>query len=92
MPGRPGTVGVEVKVRAGSSREGIGGEHDGAVVVRVAARPVEGQANKAARKLIAKRVGVPASQVEIVRGEKGSLKVVAVEGMSTEALRTALLG
>lgn len=92
MPGRPGQVGVEVKVRTGSSREGIGGEHDGAVVVQVAARAVEGQANRAVRKLIAKKAGVSASKVEIVRGEKNSIKVVAVEGMSREALRTALLG
>lgn len=89
----PGSAhqGVEVKVRTGSSREGIGGEHDGAVVVRVAARPVEGQANKAVRKLIAKKAAVPASKVKILRGEKSSLKLVAVEGMSAAALRAKLL-
>jgi uncharacterized protein len=92
MSGPPGSVGVEVKVRTGSSREGIGGEHDGAIVVRVAARPVEGQANKAVRKLIAKKAGVPASKVEILRGEKTNRKLVAVEGMSRQELRTALLG
>ena len=90
----PGSAhqGVEVKVRTGSSREGIGGEHDGAVVVRVAARPVEGQANKAVRKLIAKKAGVPASKVEILRGEKSSRKVVAVEGMDAVELQGLLLG
>jgi uncharacterized protein (TIGR00251 family) len=84
-------AGVEVKVRTGASREGIGGEHDGAVVIRVAARPVEGQANKAVRKLIAKQARVSASKVEILRGEKSSLKLVAVEGMSAAALRAKLL-
>ncbi len=58
--GLGGVGGVELKVRTGSSREGIDGTHDGAVVVRVAAKPVEGQANKAVRKLIAKKAGVAA--------------------------------
>jgi uncharacterized protein (TIGR00251 family) len=87
----PVQAGVELRVKTGSSRERIAGEHDGAVVVRVAAPPVEGQANKAVRKLIAKKAGVPASKVEILRGEKSSLKLVAVEGMSAAELRAKLL-
>jgi uncharacterized protein YggU (UPF0235/DUF167 family) len=85
-------VGVEVKVRTGSSREGIGGEHDGAVVIRVAARPVEGKANAAVRKLVAKKLGVRASRVEILRGGRTARKVIAVEGMNAARLRAALLG
>ena len=88
----PVPAGVEIKVRAGSSRAGFGGEHDGAVVVRVAAKPVEGQANKAVRKLIAARAGVPASKVEIIRGHKSTRKVIAVEGLSAAQLRAKLLG
>ncbi len=92
LGGLGGDGGVELKVRTGSSREGIDGTHDGAVVVRVAAKPVEGQANKAVRKLIAKKVGVAVGRVEIVRGEKSSRKVVAVEGIEAAALRSLLLG
>jgi uncharacterized protein len=87
----PAPAGVELRVRTGSSREGIDGEHDGAVVVRVAARPVEGRANEAVRKLIAKAAGVPASKVRILRGEKSNRKLVAVEGMSAAQLRASLL-
>ena len=92
MPGPTGLGGVELKIRTGSSREGIDGTHDGAVVIRVAANPVEGQANKAVRKLIAKKAGVPVGRVEIVRGEKSSRKVVAVQGIEATALRSLLLG
>lgn len=91
MPGPP-PRGVEIKVRPGSQREAVEGERAGALVVRVKAKPVEGKANKAVRKLIAKRAGVPPSSVEIVRGEKSSRKLVAVEGMSAGELRGRLLG
>ena len=41
-------VRITVRVRPGSSRPGVGGEHDGALVVRVSARAVDGQATAAA--------------------------------------------
>lgn len=41
---------------------------------------------------LAKEAGVPLGRVEIIRGEKSSRKVVAVEGISAEALRRLLLG
>jgi hypothetical protein len=47
---------VEIRVQARASREGIAGERGGAIVIRVTAPPVEGGANEAVRKLIAKRV------------------------------------
>ena len=82
--------GLEILVRTGASREEIGAEHDGALVVRLTARPLEGQANKALRKLIAKRLGVPPSAVRILRGEHSRRKLVAVDGHGPDALRAAL--
>jgi uncharacterized protein (TIGR00251 family) len=82
--------GLEVLVRPGASRDQIGGEHDGALVIRLQAPPVEGRANTALVKLIARRVGVPRSSVKIVRGRQGRRKVVSVEGLAAERLRARL--
>ena len=70
---------VKVRVQPGSSRNEIAGERDGVLIVRVTAPPVEGKANKAACKLLAKHFGVPPSQVEIVRGANAREKVVRVQ-------------
>ena len=66
------------------------GERDGVVVIRVTAPPVDGKANAALCRLIAKRAGVAPSRVEIVRGHTAREKVIRVEGLDAEALRAAL--
>jgi uncharacterized protein (TIGR00251 family) len=62
----------------------------GVLRARVSAPPVDGKANKALCRLIAKRVGVPPSRVSVVRGEKSRDKVVRVEGVDAVALEKAL--
>jgi uncharacterized protein (TIGR00251 family) len=63
---------------------------DGVLRARVSAPPVDGKANKALCRLIAKRVGVPPSRVSVVRGEKSRDKVVRIEGVDAVALEEAL--
>jgi uncharacterized protein len=86
--GRMGRIQVRVQPRAGENE--IAGEREGALVVRVTAPPVEGKANNAARKLLAKRLGVPPSRVSVVRGASSRNKLIEVEGMDGEALRSRL--
>lgn len=81
---------IEVRVRARAGRDELLGVRDGRLQARVAAAPAEGKANRALRKLIARRVGAAPSRVEIVRGERSRDKLVRVEGMSAKALRAAL--
>ena len=59
---------------------------DGVLHVRVTAPPVDGAANKAMRKLIAKQAGVAPSRVQIARGETGRRKLVAIEGADPAVL------
>jgi uncharacterized protein (TIGR00251 family) len=66
------------------------GEREGKLVVRVAAPPVDGRANDALCKLLAKRAGVPRGQVAIVRGARSREKLVRIEGLTAVALRRAL--
>jgi uncharacterized protein YggU (UPF0235/DUF167 family) len=66
------------------------GERAGAVVIRVTAPPVDGRANEALCRLIAKAAGVTPSKVSIVRGHTARDKRVRVEGVGEAALRSAL--
>jgi hypothetical protein len=63
---------------------------DGVLQAKVTAPPVDGKANTALCRLIAKRVGVAPSRVSVVRGEKSRDKVVRVEGMDSTGLQRAL--
>jgi uncharacterized protein len=85
-----GVARIAVRVQPRARRDELAGERNGAHVVRVTAPPVEGRANEAVRKLLAKRLGIAPGRVSVVRGESGRDKLVEVEGMEPEALRRAL--
>jgi hypothetical protein len=71
-------------------RNEIVGERGGALVVRVTAPPVDGRANAALRKMIAKRAGVAAGRVTLIRGQRSREKLVRVDGLADAELRRAL--
>jgi uncharacterized protein len=83
---------LAIRVQPRAKRTEVVGEREGVIVIRTNAPPVDGKANQAVCKLIAKRVGVPAGAVSIVRGQSGRDKVVRVEGPDADAVRAALLG
>lgn len=58
--------------------------------VRVAAPPVEGEANAALLRLIAKALGAPKSAVRIVSGDTARVKQLEIDGLESEALRARL--
>jgi uncharacterized protein (TIGR00251 family) len=79
-----------VRLQPRASRNELTGMRDGVLIARVTAPPVDGRANEALRKLIARRAGVAPSRVTIVRGETSRQKLVRVEGIDDAALRAAL--
>lgn len=81
---------IAVRVQPRARRNELAGERNGALVVRVTAPPVEGRANDAVRKLLAKRLGIAPGRVSVVRGESGRDKLVEVEGVDADAVRRAL--
>ncbi|TMM00275.1 MAG: DUF167 domain-containing protein [Actinobacteria bacterium] len=81
---------VRVRVLPRARRSELAGMRAGALVVRVAAPPVEGKANAAVCALLAERAGVARSRVSVVRGASARDKVVRVEGVDAGALRSAL--
>jgi len=73
-------VRATVLVRPGSARPGVGGEHDGALVVRVSERAVDGQATAAALTALASAFGVRRDAVTLVAGTTSRMKIVDVAG------------
>src|SRR5580692_5864303 len=67
---------ITIRVKPGSARPGVGGEHDGALVVRVSARAVDGKATEAALATVAASFGVRRSAVRLVSGASSRTKIV----------------
>jgi uncharacterized protein YggU (UPF0235/DUF167 family) len=65
---------MAVWVRPGAAHPGVGGEHGGALVVRVSARATGGQAT-AALAAVAAAFGVPRSAVTLVAGATSRTKI-----------------
>jgi uncharacterized protein len=81
---------LDVRLQPRARKDEIVGERDGRIVIRVTAPPVDGRANDALTRLIAKTAGVAPSRVTIVRGHSARDKTVRVEGVDDQTLRTAL--
>lgn len=68
---------IEVRVKPNSRVEEVVQEEHG-LVVRVKEPPVEGRANRAVTKLLARHYGVPESQISILKGFTSRNKLVEV--------------
>jgi uncharacterized protein len=87
---RDGSALVAVRVQPRSGRNQIVGERGGRLLVRIAAAPVEGQANRALCKLLAKAAGVARGRVDVVRGASTRDKLVRIEGIGADELARVL--
>jgi uncharacterized protein (TIGR00251 family) len=85
------TTGIRIRLQPRARRDEVVGERAGAIVIRVSAPPVDGKANAALCAFVARAAGVPASRAAVVRGQASRDKIVRVEGVADDALRTALL-
>jgi uncharacterized protein (TIGR00251 family) len=83
-------VTLNVRVTPHSSRDEITGWRGDELRVRLRAVPVDGQANEALRRFLARALEVPPSAVEIVAGATARAKRVRVYGMDDAALRARL--
>lgn len=81
---------IEVRLRPRGHADGLLGFESGVLQARVSAPPVDGKANKALCRLVAKRAGVAPSRVHVARGEKSRQKLLLVEGIDEESLKAKL--
>lgn len=83
------TVDIRVVPRAGQSR--VSGVRDGALLVYLAAPPVDGAANAELIAVLAGALRVPKRSVTIVRGDTSRRKTLLVAGITPSDLTTRLL-
>jgi uncharacterized protein (TIGR00251 family) len=86
---------LAVKLTPGASADRIDGwdvdvEGRPVLKVRVRARPVEGEANEALVKLLARALGVPKSAVSVQRGGQSRTKILEIEGLSGDEAKSRL--
>lgn len=89
ITGVPGGVEIQIKVIPRAGRTAVAGTRDGALLVRLAAAPVDGAANEALIEVLADALGVPRRNVSIVSGERSKQKRVRITGIGADAV-TAL--
>lgn len=87
-----GVVRITVWVRPGSACPGVGGERNGALIVQVSARAVDGKATEAALAAVAAAFGVRRRAVKLIAGAASRTKIVEVDGAGSETLARLLAG
>jgi uncharacterized protein (TIGR00251 family) len=79
-----------VRVQPRSRRDEVTGLHGDALKIRLKAPPIEGKANQALQKFLAKQLNVPPSAVEILTGHTSRQKRIHVADVSADAIRALL--
>jgi uncharacterized protein (TIGR00251 family) len=87
----PSSDAIDVRVIPRAGRSAIAGERDGAILVRLAAAPVEGAANAELIDLLASTLRVPKRDIAIVSGERSRSKRVRVAGMNRALVMDTLM-
>jgi uncharacterized protein (TIGR00251 family) len=73
---------VHVRVQPRAGRDQIAGTRGDALLVKVKAAPVDGKANDAVCRLLARTAGIAATTAELVRGASARDKVVRLPGVA----------
>jgi uncharacterized protein (TIGR00251 family) len=81
---------VDVRVIPRAKRTELAGRRGAALLIRLAAPPVDGAANEALVAWLATRLGVPRRQVTIARGSASRDKVMAIEGLTRQEVAARL--
>jgi uncharacterized protein len=91
MPGAARAVcRVSVQVTPRAHENALLGWRDGVLVAHVTAPPVDGKANAALAKLLARALDLAASDISVVAGTTSRRKTVALNGIDALQLRQRL--
>ena len=82
LAAKDGGVTFAVRVQPRAPKSGVAGEVDGVLKIRLAAPPVEGQANEELIRLLAELFDAPRRRIAILSGQTSKNKVVGVSGIS----------
>lgn len=81
---------IRVRLTPRAARDEVVGWQGQVLRVRVTAPPIEGEANAALERLLARLLRLPRSAVRVVSGARGREKTVAIDGVSREELSDRL--
>lgn len=95
MPGNPvsrqtlpiiedanGSVRFKVRLTPRAAMDKIDGTRQDALKIRVKAPPVDGKANTALIKFLAKSLGISQSKITVISGHTSRVKMIRAEGIS----------
>ncbi|MEO7666953.1 MAG: DUF167 domain-containing protein [Dehalococcoidia bacterium] len=81
---------LQVKVTPGTRESAIGEWQDGILRIKVREPAAKGKANEAVVKLLAKKLGMPASAINLKLGATSRTKLLEIEGLSDDETRRRL--
>jgi uncharacterized protein (TIGR00251 family) len=82
---------LDIRVIPRAGRNEFAGLRDGALVVRLAAAPVDGAANDELIALLAKALKIPKRDIAIVGGERSRSKRIRIAGVDREQALAKLI-
>jgi uncharacterized protein (TIGR00251 family) len=84
---RRAVVRLSVRVQPRASRNEFAGRYGDGIKIRLTAPPVDGAANEALVKFLARALDIPANDVTIVAGASSRTKVVELAGVTEDRVR-----
>jgi uncharacterized protein len=83
---------LRVHVVPNARRDSVVGMHGGAIKIKLCAPAVEGKANAALIRFLAKHLEVPRHSIALERGHGSRDKLIRIDGFNQEDVRRCLLG
>ena len=81
---------INVKVLPRASKNEIVEKQDNIYKIKLTVPAIEGKANKALLKLLAKRLHIPRTKIEIITGERSRIKTIRINGLAPEDVQKLL--
>ncbi|WP_413559716.1 DUF167 domain-containing protein [Bdellovibrio sp. HCB209] len=79
-----GGVRLHLFIQPKSSKNQIVGPHNGLLKIKIAAPPVDGEANAELIEFLSKLFKVPKRSITLVKGDTGRTKTVDIDGINLE--------
>jgi uncharacterized protein (TIGR00251 family) len=91
---RETTTGVEIEIRVipRARKTALGGVRDGALLVRLAAPPIDNAANETLKVFLGDLLHVPIRAIRIISGERSRRKRVSIAGIGGDEVRRRVQG
>lgn len=81
---------IQVRLLPRSSKNQFVCKEENIYKIKVTSPPVDGKANAALIELLAKKLGKPKSDIEIISGKNSRIKRVRIQGLSLEEVEEKL--